>query len=113
MLLIGDVIQVTTEIENRDMMNKVYVVKYESMDGNIRVKHDDEMILLEKGEFIKLEEEEAMIALFKNLTGHEPEYVLKLEEAQGEIESLEETIKDLEDHNEQLNSELKHYTGGF
>lgn len=102
MIITGDVIKVTTEIEDRDMMGKIYKVENTSMAGSIEVMYEGDTVRLYKGEFITLEEEEAMIELFTQLTGKEPEYVSKLEDAQDEIKALETTIKELNDHMDEL-----------
>ena len=106
-------IQVITEVEDRDMLNKVYKTINKFSDGEVAVKHEGYTTGILRGEYRILTEEEAMIELFKNLTGKEPQYVSNLEEARNEIERLESKIEELEDELQQLTVDMATITRGY
>jgi len=103
-------IQITTEIKN--MLGKVYYADV-SINGIVWVNHEGNEVRINKDEYVTLDEEEAMIAMFKDLTGKEPEYESKLDEARDENLRLSSENDDLREHNNQLQEEILSITGGF
>ena len=104
------IILITKEI--KDITGRVFYADIH-FDSSAWVGPENSEVRIFKGEYIVLDEEEAMIQMFNNLTGKEPEYESKLEEFKREIEALEEVIIDLSETTDNLREEIDNITGGF
>jgi len=111
MIISGDVIKVTTEIEDRDIMGKLGLVKSTNSEG-IWAIIDGEEIGLYKGEYITLEEEEAMIEWFTQFTGKEPKET-KLDETLDKLERVEAELDQANDYILQLKEDLNNMGGNY
>jgi len=108
-----DIVRITTEIENRDMLNKVYKVEYKALDGDIYVMYEGDEVMVKQGEFIFIDEQEAKEALYFNLMGKDSTEISEVEELKSEIKVLEDVIKDLNVNVGDLIEEIYSTNGGL
>ena len=107
-----NIVLITTEIENRDMLNRVYKVEYNTFNNDVYVIYNGDEVKINHGEYEYLSEQEAKERLYELLMGCESTEISEVEELKQEVLTLEETIKDLQEYNEQLTEDVD-FLGGL